>query len=129
MILKNFGIKDIIVYDSCGPIYNGRTERMNPYKQKLAEVTNKKNIKGDLMEGFKGRDIFVGVAQPKMVSKEMISVMAKEPLVFPLSNPIGEIVMMPWMQVPRLQLMAGRLIMPLRILACSEVLLMLKPKI
>lgn len=91
MILMKFGIDDIIVYDSCGPLYDGRTERMNPYKQKLAQITNKNKIKGDLMEGFKGRDIFIGVAQPNMVSKEMISVMAKDALVFPLSNPIGEI--------------------------------------
>ena len=91
MILLEFGIKDIIVYDSIGPLYKGRTERMNPYKQKLAEITNKTNITGGLLDGFKGRDIFIGVAQPDMVSKEMISVMAKDPLVFPLSNPVGEI--------------------------------------
>lgn len=91
MILLEFGIKDIIVYDSVGPLYKGRTERMNPYKQKLAEVTNNANIKGGLLEGFKDRDIFIGVAQPDMVSKEMISAMAKNPLVFPLSNPVGEI--------------------------------------
>ena len=91
MILKKFGIDDIVVYDSCGPLYDGRIERMNPYKQKLAQTTNKNKIKGDLMEGFKDRDIFIGVAQPNMVSKGMISVMNKDPLVFPLSNPIGEI--------------------------------------
>ena len=90
-ILSEFGIKDIVVYDSFGPIYNGRKEKMNIYKQQLAEITNKMNIKGNLMEGFKGRDIFVGVAQPNAVSKQMISVMAKNPLVFPLSNPVGEI--------------------------------------
>jgi len=91
MILLEFGIKDIIVYDSAGPIYNGRTEKMNPYKQQLAEVTNKDGIKGGLMEGFKGRDIFIGVAQPNMVSREMIAAMAPDPVVFPLSNPVGEI--------------------------------------
>ena len=91
MILLEFGIKDIIIYDSFGPIYKGRTERMSGYKQRLAEVTNKHNIKGSLLEGFKGRDIFIGVAQPNIVSKEMISVMANKPLVFPLSNPVGEI--------------------------------------
>lgn len=91
MILLEFGMKDIIVYDSAGPIYRGRRGNMDPYKQKLAEVTNKSNIKGDLLEGFKGRDIFIGVARPNMVSKEMIKAMAKDPLVFPLSNPVGEI--------------------------------------
>lgn len=91
MILKKFGIGDIIVYDSCGPLYEGRTERMNPYKEKLAQITNQKKSTGGLLEGFKNRDIFIGVAQPNMVSKEMISAMAPNPLVFPLSNPVGEI--------------------------------------
>ena len=90
-ILKDFGIKDIVVYDSGGAIYKGRTEKMNPYKTKLAEYTNNKGEKGDLAEGFKGKDIFIGVAQPNMVSKEMIASMADNPICFPLSNPVGEI--------------------------------------
>jgi malate dehydrogenase (oxaloacetate-decarboxylating) len=91
MMLLKFGLKDIVVYDSAGAIYKGRTAKMNPYKHKLAEITNKSNVTGNLLEGFKNRDIFIGVAQPNMVSKEMISAMAKNPLVFPLSNPKGEI--------------------------------------
>ena len=72
-------------------MYKGRTEKMNPYKHKIAEITNKNNVRGGLLEGFKGRDLFIGVAQPKMVSSEMISAMAKNALVFPLSNQVGEI--------------------------------------
>jgi malate dehydrogenase (oxaloacetate-decarboxylating) len=64
---------------------------MNRYKDELAEITNKDCFKGSLLEGFKGRDIFIGVAQPNMVSKEMIAAMADDPIAFPLSNPIGEI--------------------------------------
>ncbi|MHC4635604.1 MAG: NAD(P)-dependent malic enzyme, partial [Planctomycetota bacterium] len=90
-IFLEFGIADIVVYDSTGPIYRGRGERMNPYKEKLAQVTNKKNEKGPLKEGFAGRDIFIGVSRPNMVSKEMIASMAKNPIVLPLSNPVGEI--------------------------------------
>jgi len=90
-ILSEFGIGDILVYDSVGLIYEGRTERMNPYKQRLAEFTNKDNQKCGLLDGFKGKDIFIGVAKPNMVSKEMIACMAGEPIVFPLSNPVGEI--------------------------------------
>ncbi len=91
MILREFGIKDIIVYDSAGPIYAGREKGMNPYKQKLAGLTNSQGIRGGLMEGFRGRDIFIGVARPNMVTKDMIAAMAPHPLVFPLSNPVGEI--------------------------------------
>ena len=54
-------------------------------------MTNKENIKDALAEGFRGKDIFVGVAQPNMVTPAMIKSMAKNPLVFPLSNPVGEI--------------------------------------
>jgi len=90
-ILSRFGIGDIIVYDSCGPLYRGRTERMNPYKNQLAESTNPGRMTGDLTEGFKGRNIFIGVARPNMVSQDMVASMADDPIVFPLSNPIGEI--------------------------------------
>ncbi|MCE5341393.1 MAG: NAD-dependent malic enzyme [Planctomycetaceae bacterium] len=90
-ILLKFGVKDIVVYDSCGAIYRGRTEKMNVHKQQLAEITNKENQKCSLLEGFMGKDIFIGVAQPNAVSKEMIAAMAKDALVFPLSNPVGEI--------------------------------------
>ena len=90
-ILLTFGIKDIVVYDSCGAIYRGRTEKMNSVKQELAEITNSGNIQGPLAEGFKGRDIFIGVARPNMVTQAMIRSMAKDPIVFPLSNPVGEI--------------------------------------
>ncbi|MFA6175552.1 MAG: malic enzyme-like NAD(P)-binding protein [Phycisphaerae bacterium] len=91
MILRYFGIGDIVVYDSAGPIYRGRASHMNPYKQKLAELTNKENVKDALAEGFRGKDIFIGVAQPNMVTSAMIASMARNPLVFPLSNPVGEI--------------------------------------
>ena len=90
-ILMNFGFKDVVVYDSVGPIYRGRTRSMNPYKERLAQMTNKEKQQCPLAEGFKGKDIFIGVARPNMVSREMVASMVKNPLVFPLSNPIGEI--------------------------------------
>lgn len=90
-ILLGFGIGDILVYDSTGAVYRGRTENMNRYKQHLAEITNKDNQKGTLAEGFLGKDIFIGLSRPNMVSKEMIASMAGDPIVLPLANPIGEI--------------------------------------
>jgi malate dehydrogenase (oxaloacetate-decarboxylating) len=91
MILKEFGIGDIVVYDSTGPLYRGRTVRMNPYKLRLAEITNKNNQKCDLKQCLKNKDIFIGVAQPNIVTKEMVASMTEKSIVFPLSNPIGEI--------------------------------------
>ncbi len=90
-ILLTFGIGDIVVYDAGGAIYRGRTAMMNPYLEKLAEVTNKDGITGSLAEGFKGRDIFIGVARPNLVSPQMIASMADNAIAFPLSNPVGEI--------------------------------------
>ncbi|MFA5553418.1 MAG: malic enzyme-like NAD(P)-binding protein [Phycisphaerae bacterium] len=90
-ILLGFGISDIVIYDSKGPLYRGRTENMNRYKQHLAEITNKKNQNCSFAEAFAGKDIFIGLSRPNMVSKDMILKMNKNPIVFPLSNPVGEI--------------------------------------
>jgi len=90
-ILLTYGIGDIVVYDSAGAIHADRTKGMNPYKHELARLTNKRGEKGTLAEGFRGKDIFIGVARPNMVTAEMVRSMAKDPLVFPLSNPVGEI--------------------------------------
>jgi malate dehydrogenase (oxaloacetate-decarboxylating) len=90
-MLQKFGIGDIVVCDSIGPIYKGRTKGMNIYKEQLAELTNKKGEKGTLAECFRGKNIFIGVAKPNMVTEEMVASMAKDPIVFPLSNPVGEI--------------------------------------
>ena len=74
-----------------GPLYRGRTAGMNPYKEQLAQITNRNGFQGAMPAGFVGRDIFIGVSKPHMVSQDMIRSMAKNAIVFPLSNPIGEI--------------------------------------
>lgn len=89
--LLGFGIGDVVVFDSVGPLYAGRTASMNPYKEQLARITNRKGYQGSLVECFVGKDIFIGVSKPHVVSQDMIRSMAKDPIVFPLSNPIGEI--------------------------------------
>ena len=90
-MLLEFGIGDIILYDSQGPIYRGRTENMNHYKHEMAKITNKNNQRCSLGEGFIDKDIFIGVSQPNTVTKKMITSMAKNAIALPLSNPIGEI--------------------------------------
>ena len=69
----------------------GRAERMNPWKQRLAETTNKTDARGSLAEVIRGRNLFIGVSRPKVVSKEMIASMAADPIVFALANPVSEI--------------------------------------
>lgn len=90
LMLHEFGIGDIVVYDSKGAIHLGRRENMNPYKQRLAKI-NKNNQSCCFAEAFAGKDIFIGLSRPNIVSKAMIGSMTKNPIVFPLSNPIGEI--------------------------------------
>lgn len=90
-ILLAFCVGDIVVYDSKGALYRGRTEKMNHIKHHLVKVTNKDNENLSLKDGFRNKDIFIGVARPNMVDEEMISLMKEDAIVFPLSNPVGEI--------------------------------------
>jgi len=90
-LLMNYGLKDAILCDSKGAIYEGRTEGMNPYKEEMAGMTNKKKVKGSLAEAMKGADIFLGVSAPGVVTTEMVASMADDAIVFACANPIPEI--------------------------------------
>lgn len=90
-MLLNAGIKNIIACDSAGIVYRGRKERMNPVKDELVELTNPENIKGSVADALKGADVFIGVSQPGVITREMVKSMAEKPIVFALANPIPEI--------------------------------------
>ncbi|MCI2062843.1 MAG: NAD-dependent malic enzyme [Eubacteriaceae bacterium] len=90
-LLMNYGLKDAILCDSKGAIYEGRQEGMNPYKEEMAGLTNKKKVKGSLAEAMKGADIFLGVSAPGVVTTEMVASMADDAIVFACANPIPEI--------------------------------------
>ena len=64
---------------------------MNPAQAEMAERTNAEKLHGDLAVAMKGRDIFIGVSAPKVVSAEMVSTMAKDAIVFAMANPTPEI--------------------------------------
>jgi len=89
--LLHFGVADVVLCDRVGAIYSGREENMNPAKESIAAVTNKDNETGTLEEVMKGKDVFIGVSGPGLVTQEMISSMAPDPLVFPMANPTPEI--------------------------------------
>jgi len=84
------GIKDIILVDSRGIIYQGRGE-MNSYKAAIAAKTNKRKLRGGLVEAMKGADVFVGVSKGGLVNKEMVESMNREPIIFAMANPVPEI--------------------------------------
>ncbi len=90
-ILLNFGVKDVILCDRAGAIYTGRTDNMNPAKEKLAAATNKERESGTLADVMKGKDVFVGVSVAGCVTKEMVASMAPDPFVFAMANPVPEI--------------------------------------
>ncbi len=84
------GIRNIIVTDRNGAIYMGRKE-MNPAKEELAQLTNPNKQKGSISDVIKGSDVFVGVSGPNLVTADDVKSMAKDPIVFALSNPDPEI--------------------------------------
>lgn len=90
-LLLSYGLKDAILCDSKGAIYEGRTVGMNPYKEEIARMTNKNKVQGTLADAMKGADIFLGVSAPGLVTKEMVQSMNPDPIVFACANPTPEI--------------------------------------
>jgi malate dehydrogenase (oxaloacetate-decarboxylating) len=90
-LLLRVGVKDIVLCDRSGIIYQGRREGMNWAKVEMSKITNKDGIKGDLAEALKGRDVFIGLSAANAVSRPMVRSMAKDPIIFALANPVPEI--------------------------------------
>lgn len=89
MILR-LGFGNVILCDKEGIIYKGAPHN-NSEQEKMADVTNKDNLNGTLADAMAGTDIFVGVSRPGLVTQDMIRSMAKDPIVFAMSNPVPEI--------------------------------------
>lgn len=89
MILR-LGFGDVILCGSKGTIYDGAPYN-NGEQQKMAQITNRENLKGGLADAMEGADILIGVSKPGIVSQDMIRSMAKDPIVFVMSNPVPEI--------------------------------------
>lgn len=90
-LLKSSGVGNVVLCDTNGAIYSGRPNGMNPEKELLAKETNKRAEKGDLAEVMKGKDVFIGVSAPGIVTPEMIKSMNKDAIVFAMANPVPEI--------------------------------------
>ncbi len=89
-LLMTLGLKDVILCDRTGAIYEGR-DNLNPSKAEIAKVTNRGMVKGGLADAMKGTDIFIGVSAPGIVSQDMIKSMNPDPIVLPMANPTPEI--------------------------------------
>lgn len=89
MILA-LGVGNLILCDRFGILYRGN-ENMNSAQCEMAEITNRNNLQGTLADAMKCADAFVGVSAPNVVSAEMIKSMNVRPIVFPMANPVPEI--------------------------------------
>lgn len=98
-LLLKYGVKDIIMVDSVGTIHKGRKD-LNPVKEMLTNLTNtaclldpnsSECVIGGLEEAVKGRDIFIGVSKGKVLTKDMVKSMNKDPMIFAMANPTPEI--------------------------------------
>ncbi len=83
-------VKELIICDSKGVIHKGRAY-LNDEKKELAKITNRHDRKGSLADAMRGADVFIGVSKAGLVTKNMISSMNEDAIVFAMANPVPEI--------------------------------------
>lgn len=89
-LLMAMGLKDVVLCDRKGAIYEGR-EELNAEKERIAKVSNLQKKKGILKDVIVGSDVFIGVSAPKVLTKEMVKTMNKDAIIFAMANPVSEI--------------------------------------
>jgi malate dehydrogenase (oxaloacetate-decarboxylating) len=90
-LLYRYGVRDIIMCDSKGAIYEGRSQGMNAIKDEVAKFTNRESIEGGLSDVLKDADVFIGVSVAGALTEEMVSSMKEDPIIFAMANPVPEI--------------------------------------
>lgn len=88
--LLHFGVGDLILLGRHGIVVEGRA-KMSPAQEELSHITNRRHLHGGLNEALAGADVFIGVSVPNIVTADMIRLMARNPIVFPMANPVPEI--------------------------------------
>ncbi|MEX1252646.1 MAG: NADP-dependent malic enzyme [Hyphomonas sp.] len=88
-LIRHLGVKggNILLCDTAGVIYEGRTEKMDQFKSAFAVKTKKRTL-ADAMDGA---DVFLGLSVKGAVTKDMVKSMAKNPIIFAMANPDPEI--------------------------------------
>lgn len=89
-LLLSYGAKNIIVCDRDGAL-NRNSTYSNPYFTELSNITNPNNESGLLCDVIKNADVFIGVSAPNIVSKEMVTSMNSDSILFAMANPTPEI--------------------------------------
>ena len=88
-LLTHMGFGNVILCDRKGAIYEGRNG-LNPYKERVAKITNKDHEAGSLADVLVDADAFLGVSKPGLVTPQMVSTM-RDGIVFAMANPTPEI--------------------------------------
>ncbi len=89
-LLVSLGLKEVIMCDRHGAIYEGR-DGLNAEKEEMAKISNLQKKQGSLADMLVGADVFIGVSAPGTVTPEMVKTMAPNPILFPMANPVPEI--------------------------------------
>ncbi|MFP7734426.1 NADP-dependent malic enzyme [Priestia aryabhattai] len=90
-LLYSYGVRDIIMCDSKGTIYDKRPHGMNRIKDEVAAYTNRSKVEGTLADALEGADVFIGVSVEGALTPEMIGKMNSDPIIFAMANPVPEI--------------------------------------
>jgi malate dehydrogenase (oxaloacetate-decarboxylating) len=90
-LIMDMGVNDLILCDTTGALYVGRSKNMNPYKASMAARTNPRKVEGTLADAVVGADLFIGLSKAGALSVEMLKSMAPEPIIFAMANPVPEI--------------------------------------
>jgi len=89
-LLNLYWVWDIIVCDSKWIVSKSRTD-LNKEKQEILKITNPNNISWTLKDAIKGKDIFIWVSAPWVLTQDMVKSMTKDPIIFAMANPTPEI--------------------------------------
>ena len=89
-LLMEQGATNVTLVDSVGIISRDRTG-LTAVKSAMLDTTNPDNLSGGIADAMRGADVFIGLAAADTVSAQMVTSMAKDPIVFAMANPIPEI--------------------------------------
>ena len=89
-LLVSRGVKNVVMTDRSGAIYQGRPG-MNGAKQEIAAMTNPNMEQGKLADVIRGADVFIGVSAPGVLTQDMIRTMNRDAIIFACANPTPEI--------------------------------------
>src|SRR5699024_3456043 len=84
-------VREMIMCDSKGAIFEGRIDGMNEVKEQVAKMTNKEKKEGALEEVLEGADVFIGVSVGGILTKELVAKMNADPIIFAIANHEPEI--------------------------------------